>query len=76
MIRKTICPLVSEKKLSTSLKITLFEKCEIVTDNAKIAEAFSTFFSNIIKTLNIEKNEGITCNTDNEKDAILRAIKK
>ena len=51
---ETICQLFSGKKLSGSSKIILLDKSEIVSDDAKIAEAFNTFFSNITKTLNIE----------------------
>ena len=65
-----------DKRLSTTSKITVLEKDETETDDTKIAKTFNTFCGNMIKTLNIEKNEGITCNTDEEKDPILRAIKK
>ena len=51
---ETICQLFSGKKLSGSSKIILLDKSEIVSDDAKIAETFNTFFSNITKTLNIE----------------------
>ena len=71
---KSICPLFSAKKLSQSSKITLLEKGKIAPVDTKIGETFKTFSSNIIKTLTIEKSDGITCNTGNGKDAILGAI--
>ena len=64
---KTVCPLFSDKKVSKSSKITLSEKGEIVADDTKIPETFNTFFSNIIKTLNIEKNEKVTKDLDPKK---------
>ena len=38
----------------------------MVTDDLKIVEK-SNFFSDVIKTLNIENNDSITCNTGNKK---------
>ena len=61
---KTACPLFSKKRLFKNSKIILLEKDEIVRDDAKTAEIFNTFFSDIIKSLKcIEKNESITYNT-------------
>ena len=70
LVLKTVCLLFSDNKLSKS------SKYEIVTDDTKIAETFNTFYSNTIKTINIENKKAITCNTGNERDAILQAIKK
>ena len=47
-----------------------------MTDDAKIAETFNSFFSNIVNTLNTEKDEGIFCDTGDETDLLLRAIKR
>ena len=48
---------------------------KVLTDDAKIAETFNSFFGNIVNTLNIEKDESISCDTGNETDPLLRAIK-
>ena len=47
-----------------------------MTDDAKIAETFNSFFGNIMNTLNIEKDESIFCDTGDETDPLLCAIKK
>ena len=47
-----------------------------MTDDAKMAETFNSFFDNIVNTLNIEKYENIFCEKGDETDPLLRAIKK
>ena len=49
-----------------------------MTDDAKIDETFNSFFGNIVNTLNIEKDESesIFCDTGDQDDPLLRAIKK
>ena len=47
-----------------------------MTDDAKIAGTFNSFFGTNVNTLNIEKDESIFCDTGDETDALLRAIKK
>ena len=47
-----------------------------MTDDAKIAETFNSFFGNIVNTLNIEKDEGIFCDMGDEPNALLHRIKK
>ena len=46
-----------------------------MTDDAKIAETFNSFFGNIVNPLNIEKVENIFCDTGDETDPLLCAIK-
>ena len=46
-----------------------------MTDDAKIAETFNSFFGNILNTLNIQKDESIFCDTGDAIDPLLRAIK-
>ena len=46
-----------------------------MTDDAKIAETFNSFFGNIMNTLNIAKDESIFCDTGDESDPLLCAIK-
>ena len=47
-----------------------------MTDDAKIAETFNSFFGNIMNTLNIEKDESIFCDAGDEADPLLPVIKK
>ena len=42
----------------------------------KKAETFNPFFDNIVQTLKIEKDDSIFCDTGDETDPLLRAIKK
>ena len=56
--------------------MTLVEGGKVLTDDAKIAETFNSFFGNIVKTLNIEKDESIFCDAGDETNPLLRAIKK
>ena len=44
-----------KKNGSKNNKITLVEGGKVLTDDAKIAETFNSFFGNIVNTLNIEK---------------------
>ena len=57
-------------------KITLVEGGKGLTDDAKIAETFNSFFGSIVNTLNIEKDKSIFCDTGHGTDPLLRAIKK
>ena len=54
---KTISPLFDGKNGSKNNKITLVEGGKVLTDDAKIAETFNSFFGNIVNTLNMEKDE-------------------
>ena len=42
----------------------------------KRAETFNLFFDNIVHTINNEKDDSIFCDTGDETDPLLRAIKK
>ena len=53
---KTVSPLSTEKNGSKNSKIILGEDGKVLTDDAKIAETFNSFFGNIVNTLNIEKD--------------------
>ena len=73
---KTVCPLFSEKHISKISEITLLEKNEILTDDAKITKTFNSLFKNVVNTLNIEKDESIlVCDAGNETDPVKIAIK-
>ena len=73
---KTVSPFFTEKNGSKNNKITLVEGGTVLTDDAKIAETFTSLFGNIVNTLNIEKDESIFSDTGNETDPLLRATKK
>ena len=48
---------------------------KVLTDDAKTGETFNSFFGNIVNTVNTEKDESIFCDTGDETDPLLRAIK-
>ena len=66
---------LKKKKWSKNNKITLFEGRNVLTDDPKIAETFNSFFGNIVNTLHIGKDESTICDTGDEADLLLRAIK-
>ena len=47
-----------------------------MTDDEEIAETFNPFLGNIVNTSNIEKDEGIFCDTEDKTDPLLYTIKK
>ena len=57
--RKNSLLYLLEKKVSSNSKMTLVERNKVLIDDAKIAQTFSTFFGNIVDTLNIERNKSI-----------------
>ena len=73
---KTVSPLFTEKNGSKNNKIAHVEGGKVLPDDVKIAETFNSFFGNIVDTLNIEKDESAFCDTGDETDQLLRAIKK
>ena len=58
---KTASPFFTEKIGSKNNKITLVEGGKVLTDDAKIAETFNSFFGNNVNTLNTEKDESVFC---------------
>ena len=56
---KSAYPLFSEKHIPKNSKMTLLEKNEILTLDAKIAGTFSKFFKNVVNTLYIEKRMNV-----------------
>ena len=78
---KVTKPLCSDKAVSSN-SITLIENKEIVSDDQKIANIFSSFFSNAVRNLNIEYYEHFSwdryfvCNEIENEDPILKAIEK
>ena len=72
---KKIKPFLSEKSKVTS-KIKLKDKNKIIPNDDKVAEEFSTFFENLVKSLNIKPRNLSLGNTTNLSDPVEIAIKK
>ena len=72
--RKTFKPFLSDK-VKTFLKISLAEKGEIISGEAKVANSFSNFFENAIHSLGIKANKHSQENYDFKNPAEI-AIKK
>ena len=72
---KTIKPFLYEKSNVTS-KIKLKDKNKIISNDDKVAEEFSTFFENVVKSLNIKPKNLSLGNTTNLSDPAESAIKK
>ena len=72
--RKTVKPFLSDK-VKTFLKISLAEKGEIISGEAKVANSFSNFFENAIHSLGIKANKHSQENYDFKNPAEI-AIKK
>ena len=72
---KTIKPFLSEK-CTTSSRITLKNKDNIISNDGMVAEEFSIFFENAVKALDINPKDLTLGNTNNLSDPIEIAIKK
>ena len=72
---KMVKPLFSEK-VNTNENITLVENNNIISSETEIAEKLNTFFSNIVKELNIKVKEGLLCDVSDINDLVERAIQK
>ena len=72
---KSIKPFLSDKGPSTQI-ITLIEKEEIISDDDKVANIFSTFFTNTVKNLDLTISETILVICSNVDDPVLKAIKR
>ena len=68
-------PFLSEKSKVTS-KIKLKDKNKIISNDDKVAEEFSTFFENVVKSLNIKPRNLSLGNTTNVSNPVEIAIKK
>ena len=71
---KTVKPFLSDK-VTTFPKISLVEKGKIISDESKVANSFSNFFENAIRSLGIKANEHSQENY-NLKNPVEIAIKK
>ena len=72
---KTIKPFLSDKITSTQ-KIKLIEKEEIIMGNDNTAEVLNTFFSNIVSNLKIEGYSNCDPLANNIRDSVLKCIVK
>ena len=54
---KTISPLFSNKRYSANSRITFLNNEDILSEEAKVADTFNEFFSNVVKELKTEKNK-------------------
>ena len=72
---KAVSPLFSEKVFHRE-SIILKEYGKTITDNKKIAETFNNFFSNIVKSHNIDSDLGGITTQTNNVDPVFRAIEK
>ena len=72
---KTIKPFLSEKIKATS-KIKLKDQDKIIFNDDKVAEEFSTFFENAVKSLNIKPRNLSLEDTTNLSNPVEIAIKK
>ena len=55
---------------------TLVDNQDIYSNDEKVADIFSTFFTNVVNDLNIERDKDISRENINETDPVLTAIKK
>ena len=73
---KTVKPLSSDKARCGSSKINLVVNDQILSTDKEIAEAFNTYYSNAVKSLNLQGDSEHLYDVSNENDPIERAIKK
>ena len=73
---KTLKPLLRDKAKCGSSKINLVENDEILSTDKGIAEAFNNYYSNAVKSLNLQCDSEHLSDVSDETDPIERAIKK
>ena len=72
---KIVKPLSSEK-VNKNGNITLVENNNIISSEIEIAEKLNTFFSNIVKELNIKVKEDFLYDVSDINDPVERSIQK
>ena len=72
---KTMKPFLSDKATSTQ-KMTLIEKEEIIMGDDNTVEVLNNFFSNIVNNLKIEGYSNCDPLANNIKDPVLKCIVK
>ena len=73
---KKLKPLLRDKVKCGSSKINLVENDDILSTDKEIAEAFSNYYSNAVKSLNLQCDSEHLSDVSDETDPIERAIKK
>ena len=73
---KTLKPLLSDKAKCGSSKINLVENDEILSTDREIAEAFNNYYSNAVKSLNLQCDFEHLSDVSDETDLIERAKKE
>ena len=69
-------PFFSNKNYLKNFRVTLLESCAIFSEEAKVADTFNEFFSNVDKLLKIEKDDNLLTDIIEETDPALKTIKK
>ena len=69
-------PLFSNKNYLKNFRVTLLESGAIFSEEAKVADTFNEFFSNVDKLLKIEKDDNLLTDIIEETDPALKTIKK
>ena len=67
---------MSDKAKCGSSKINLVENDEILSTDKEIVEAFNNYYSNAVKSLNLQWDSEHLTDVSDETDPIERAIKK
>ena len=71
----TVKPFFSDNKVSNE-NITLVDNNEIISDDSIVADTFNTYFSNAVKSLNINIKPEFIEQSDSINDPIQKAIQK
>ena len=72
---KTVKPAFSEKSLTTN-KITLIEKDDITSTDEAVAHKFNSYFSNVVKNLNIPRDSVELVRVEHVEDPLMNSILK
>ena len=62
--------------MTANENITLVDNNNIISSDIEIGEKLNTFFSNVVKKLNIKIKEDLLCDVSNINDPVERAIQK
>ena len=71
---RSVKPIFSENDFS-SIKITLIDDSNIISDDNLLATHFNDFFSNAVKALDEKKNAEFVKDADDIKDPVFKAVK-
>ena len=62
--------------MTANKNITLVDNNNIISSDIEIDEKLNTFFSNVVKELNIKFKEGLLCDVSNFNDPVERTFQK